>query len=227
MARDIEPTVFPVGTPDSIAEYGESPLVWGSCALPRSTHPKHGGPIAGCAHYESCIFKKDRPRNFGLYVELQSGANQQLVSSCFGYMGGYHDRANQQEASGEVIAIIADEGEFIEQTVRLSADPINCNKNGNMALVEKVVQVQVPKFPQPGEEGSPLSPKIHDTRSYAKRMIELRRQRHVDKKFGLSPESTVEDIAEQLETEPTAEPAKRGPGRPPKRAMNPSELGGS
>jgi hypothetical protein len=224
MAGTIEPTAQPVGTPDSIHAYGESPLKWGSCAEVNSIHPKFGGPIAGCPFHADCVFKKDRPRNCGVYVEIDSGANQQFISSCFGYMSGLHSRAMQQDKTGEVIAIIADEGEMIEETIRLSADPVNCNKNGNMALKEVVRQVVVPAFPQPGEEGSALSPKMKDTRSFAKRMIEMKRQQHIDKKLGIARTEGVEDISSLIDTEPTAAPAKRGPGRP-KKFIDPGELG--
>ena len=226
MSSQIEPTILPVGTPDAIVAYGESPLKWGSCAEQRSIHPKHGGPLVGCAFWDKCVFKKDRPRNAGVYIEIPEGANQQNITSCFGYMSNLHARAEQQEASGEVIAIIADEGEYIEQTVRLSADPVACNKNGNMQLKEEVRQVKVMPFPQPGEEGSALSPKAQDTKAFARRMIELKRQQHIDKKLGIARTGGAEDVSDLLDTEPAAAPAKRGPGRPPKRAIDPSEIGG-
>ena len=224
MAGTLEPSSRPVGTPEAIHDYGESPLTWGSCYQTNAIHPKFGGPISGCPYHSDCVFKRDRPRNCGVYVEIDSGANQQFVSSCFGYMGGLHQRAMNQEASGEVIAIIADEGEMIEETVRLSVDPVNCNKNGNMAMKEVVRQVVVPPFPQPGEEGSALSPKSQDTRSFARRMIEMKRQQHIDKKLGIARTEGIEDIPDILDTEPTAAPAKRGPGRP-KKFISPADLG--
>jgi len=224
-AGDVQDTVFPVGTPEAIVEFGENPFKWGSCYAPKSNHPKFGGPIAGCPYHDICVFKKDRPRNVGVYIEIPEGANQQLIQSCFGYMGAYHGRATQQEQSGEVIAIIADEGEFIEQTVRVSEDPIACNKNGNMRMKQEVRQVLVPKFPLPGEEGSAISPKAMDTKSYARRMIELKRQQHIDKKLGIARTEGVEDTPDVLDTEPTAAPAKRGPGRP-RKFIAPESLGG-
>ncbi len=221
----VEPTATPVGTPEAIAEYGESPFVWGSCSEQRSIHPKIGGPLAGCPFWSECVFKKDRPRNIGVYVETETGANQQRVSSCFGYMASLHPRFKHMEQSGELIAIIADEGDMIEETVVLSEDPVACNKNGNMRLKTVVRQIEVPKFPQPGEEGSKLPPKGVDTRTFARRAIELRRQQFVDRKMGIAREQGMEDIPDVLDTEPTAAPAKRGPGRPPKRTIDPSEIG--
>ena len=212
----LEPTATPVGTPEAIAAYGESPFKWGSCAEQRSIHPTLGGPLAGCPFWNECVFKKDRPRNVGVYIEIAEGANQQRVSSCFGYMANLHAREKQQESSGEVIAIIADEGQMIEEVVRLSADPVNCNKNGNMALREEIRQVVVPKFPQPGEEGSALSPKAQDSRGFARKMIELRRKQHVEKKLGIERTEGAEDEVPEV---------KRGPGRPPKRPMSPEEIG--
>ena len=48
-------------------------------------------------------------------------------------------------------------------------------------------------------------------------MIELRRQQHIEKKLGMDREEGAEDTVPQV--------VKRGPGRPPKKAIDPSEIG--
>ena len=214
----LEPIPTPVGSPDAIDAAGQSPFEWGSCYRQNATHPQLGGPIKGCAFHPVCPFPKDRPRNYGVYIETSDGAHTTNIVPCFGYMGAYEQRAKEQEASGEVVAIIAEEGDMVEQVVRLSADPINCNKNGNMQLVETVRQVKVPVFPAPGTEGSAIPPKDRDVREHARRMIALRRQSAIDKRLGVDTqtfstetnEGALDEAAEEVVT------PKRPVGRPRK-----------
>lgn len=192
----LEPSPLPTGTPDEIAGKGQSPARWGSCAPQNSSHPVHG-PVMGCPFYATCKFGRSGPVNKGVYLQVADGSSRQIETPCYDYMGSLLAREKDSELTGEVIAVIADEGEEIEVVRTVSADPVNCNKNGNMAMKQVKEVVKVKPFPRPGEEGSRIPPDETGTKDFVRKILSAQKQERLAERLGV-----------------TSEPKRRG--RPPK-----------
>lgn len=197
----LEPSPLPVGTPESIAAEGQDPARWGSCYPQGASHPSFG-TVMGCPFHRECIFGRKKPVNKGVYIQTADGSSRQVETSCFSYMGSLHAREKSMNETGEVIAVIADEGEEIETRVVLSADPIACNKNGNMALKEEVRIVKIRPFPMPGEEGSAIPPRASETKQFVQKMIEAKKIKDIQERLSLPKPVAAAPAAAKTTPEP-------------------------
>ena len=232
---------FPVGTLEEIQEAGLDPVKVSCCAKPID------GQVRGCAMEGLCRFdrknmggfKGQGPHYVGYRVmdpatgDLGTNQGSHL---CFAWIHGFQKRADfgaaarreSNGARGEVIRIIAQEGEEIPGGVRHNL-PIN-NKgevvNVMPEMVENlkrsdikfsllpneittgrqdfVVKEIVPRFKRLNEVGG---------ESFAQRISML------DWETDLEARERIDYAASPVRSAhpaPAAEPVKRGPGRPPK-----------
>lgn len=160
----------PIGTPEELQEAGISPLAAGSCS-------KHTAENIGCSYWSSCAFAQQAnggfrgqgPRNIGYYLKIQEGNKKEDWMACFQYMHALHPREQAQDRTGEVIAIVAQEGDLVTRAFMTPEEPIINNKNGNMRMKNVVETIKVPVFPRLKES----QPEIE----YERRLIANRKER--------------------------------------------------
>lgn len=150
----------PIGTLDELVQIGADPTRVPSCSKRMGAQ---AGGNRGCAFYRQCRFKPWRdqmqglkgPLNVGVEVVLaptDGGAHNQKQVECFTYYSAnYRARSRAAEDTGEIIRIVAYEGdgkEIAEWCTR-SLPPDAVNKNGR---VERYLHKhEVTPFVRPAE----------------------------------------------------------------------------
>ena len=207
-----------VGTPDELRLLNLPLTNWGSCA-PESTGVK------GCPDYHRCIFAQQAnggfrdkgPRNVGvLKVNNERGAAREDAVECFTYMRYMHDHT-RAENSVLSFAVIAQEGETIDEDVETPADPNN-TKTGNMKMKLTTRKLVIPPFPRPGMPGSKVAPQSVRAQATLKRHAErLAKQRQEEATTRSLAQSTPPPMPPNPEDEvyAAASPTEMVPGLPP------------
>ena len=168
----------------------------------------------------------------------ESSVRLEDIATCFSYVLTLQKRSDYGAAErrvsngkrGEIIEVIAQEGEYITSRYHLPVngkgqvinpmpemfEMLKENKIDFSTLPNEVavgpwkffeLRRVVPRFPRPGEPRGD---------SYAHRVA----QRHLDdqeKDRRFEPRTPVAAIEEPVDEVPVAEPIKRGPGRPPRK----------
>lgn len=219
----------PVGTPAELQVLNASLTNWASCAPPSEF-------VKGCPDYGRCIFAqgaeggfRDRgPHNVGvLKVNNERGTAREDAVECFTYMRYMHDH-NRTENSVLSFAVIAQEGEQIDEDIETPADPNN-TKSGNMKMKLETRKIVIPPFPRPGMPGSKIAPQGVRAQAtlqrHAERLAKQRREDAMTRSLAqpafpsnppeeaFAAESPTEMVASGLPHIPVI-PRKRG--RPPK-----------
>jgi len=149
----------PIGTLDELRKQGINPALVGSCARPSAG-------VRGCQHHENCIFRfrrfggfRDDPggaRNIGYFLQTHEGNKKEAVASCHFFMQRLYDRMRagerdrQDGKNGEIIQVIAQEGEIIHRQMTVNVNegklPVQPAK-----YEKKTFTGPVPAFPRPGQ----------------------------------------------------------------------------
>jgi hypothetical protein len=145
----------PIGTLDELRRENLNPALIGSCA------PSSPG-VRGCQSYPNCIFRFKKfggfrdfgAKNIGYFIQTHEGNKKEDEGSCHFFMQRLYDRMRagerdrQDGKAGEIIEVIAQEGEIIHRQVTV-------NVNENPALParyeKKTFTGPVSRFPRPGE----------------------------------------------------------------------------
>lgn len=156
MAQEVFPqSNEPIGTLDEIRELGLDPSRVGTCS-------KRAGKNVGCPWFNNCRFHQWRdglggrkgPLNVGVDVILgpiDGGAWDQKQMPCFQfYASGLAARAKNTDESGEVIRVIAYEGDDRELNERITVRE-NPNDPNDKRMLETVETRRVQVFPRPAQ----------------------------------------------------------------------------
>ena len=158
--ESLSDVIDPIGTLDELVEIGADPTRVRSCSKRTGTA---AGANKGCQFFRQCRFKPWRdqqdglkgPLNVGVEVILarvDGGKHGQKQVECFNYYAqNYRARARAAEDTGEVIRIIAYEGDGkkISEWCTRSLPPDTVNKNGK---IEPYLDVhEVHRFKRPAE----------------------------------------------------------------------------
>jgi hypothetical protein len=188
--------------------------------------------------YETCIFRHPDmggfrdlgPRNIGvLKINNETKAALEDVTQCFTYMHYMHDH-NRSENAAMSFAVIAHEGDTIQEDRTTPVDPNN-TRSGNMKMKVETLPVVIAKFPRPGMPGSKVEPQSVRAQAtmlrHAERMAAMRQNNAMLRNLGTIAEAsaqtaTVEPFAAASPTQMvgsdtlTAPSIPRRRGRPPK-----------
>lgn len=194
----------PMGTLDELRKEGIDPATVGSCS------PQHTG-VSGCPYYESCIFRFTRnggfrdhgPRNIGYFHQTHEERRVENFASCHLFMSRMRDRQqagerDQQDGKkGEIIEIIAQEGEVIHTQV-----VVNINEGTTLpARYEKQTKtIPVPHFPRPGER----QVIAYDTQVNDRRRLREMQRAEMATGLPIEPPRRI-DPKEEIEQPPVAE----------------------
>jgi hypothetical protein len=149
----------PIGTLDEIKALGMDPRKVGSCSL------RTGGVDSntGCPWFKQCRFHQWRdgvggrkgPLNIGVDImlgQVDGGAWDQKQMACFQYYSsGLALRAKNTDRTGEVIRIIAYEGDDKELSERISKRENPADPN-DKRMVSTVENRTVQPFPRPATQ---------------------------------------------------------------------------
>lgn len=154
----------PVGTLEELREQGMDPTKFGSCSQ-RSPQNK------GCPWFKFCRFRDHRdqvggkrgPANFGVRIilsQIEGSAADEKIMPCFDYYySGLYQRQRQSAETGEVIKILAMEGEprliKSRKTVRSHPKPVpgclSCAEGKCYLREDAFDEVPVPPFERAGK----------------------------------------------------------------------------
>jgi hypothetical protein len=155
--------VGPIGTLVELLEVGGNPKLTQTCSVP--TGPQAGGN-KGCPWGEKhCRFHPWRnqsnglkgPLNVGVEIMLSrddGGAHNQMQMSCFDYYAAnMHRRKSAGEHSGELVRIVAYEGDgkMIREYESRAIDPKATVVGGSKEIVRYINEHPVWPFPRPKE----------------------------------------------------------------------------
>ena len=159
--ESLREAVGPIGTLEELVQIGADPKRIESCS--RRTGRSAGGN-RGCPWFDKCRFTAWRdkvnglkgPLNVGVEVmlsQLDGGAHNQFQISCFDYYATHlHERKRQGEDSGELVRIVAYEGDGKEIREWESKHVPDPNVQGGGRKVERYIkQHAVTPFPRPAE----------------------------------------------------------------------------
>lgn len=151
----------PLGTPDELRKEGLSLTLVGSCAPPDKMTR-----TLGCQYYEQCIFRYRKnggfrdagPKNIGYFHQTHEGTQIENEGSCHFFMARLYDRqwAGERDRrdglNGEIIEIIAQEGETIHKRVIVNVNaPPYVEKAGPPEYKKTTITGPVKRFLRPGE----------------------------------------------------------------------------
>ena len=149
---------YPQGTLAEIDAEGLPRNTTGSCSAPTKEN-------LGCAWFGECRFREYKgtkgPVNVAIYTELaesEGGNNAIREAACHEYYsGGYSKRAENARKSGEIILVVAVEGDgklikirgTEKEHVKRDPDCIACAKNQCNRMVDVFDERKVTPFPRP------------------------------------------------------------------------------
>ena len=156
-----EESYTPVGSVEAVRKAGKNLRAVPTCAVGGEEH----GELRGCRFGKECAqgmfglpenggfgpkspqpdTPGTRPHYIGFYHATKEGLEHADVAPCFTFMNGLWDRYLNQDRTGELIEIIAQEGETIMRTDRGSNQP--GATAGDQTIWEEDVEVVVPTFP--------------------------------------------------------------------------------
>lgn len=211
--------LFPTGTPAELKKLGHNLREVHSCAIPED------GRIRGCPFAFDCALRKfgnpdeggfgppdvepgtpgQGPRNVGYFLQTQEGSSMEDYMRCSAYMTVLFNREQKQDETGEVIMVIAQEGERIETIKTVPVDPVLCNKNGNMTMKTYTEVIEVPKHARPGEVDIRQGVR---TKMRKDRMEIMRRRRR--ERAGFVADTTETDDDARTERDDPPPPARNG-----------------
>lgn len=200
----------PVGTVEEIRKLNLDPKSVGTCA-------PLGKGTRGCAYYEECPFHRTKwggfkdhgPRNVGYFLQTTDFKRVEGIVSCYRFvstlLGRMKDgnRAREDGKNGEIIRIIAQEGEKIAAKYQVRTNLDRPNDPPKFEWFKGMIEV--PKFPRPGEGAG-----IDQDDLIRKRMM-LRMELEDDNAVGLPQGIVADDDNEPLPGESVqVEPAPEG-----------------
>jgi len=165
----------------------------------------------GCPHYNECIFgfRNKGPKNIGVFIKLASGVKAEKPMACFAFMSGLYSRYKHQEAGGEIIQPVADEGEKITVVRQVPEQPGGGPTGKNMRIKTDIEEYTIQPFPRPGEEGSKVSPDYNIQQRMETRMKAKLRAERDAYRAGIRPEEPAPQESD-AEEQPEKEKAKAG-----------------
>ena len=195
---------LPVGTKDEVLALGQSLAKWATCSE-RDPNLKS----RGCIHFPECIFafKNSGPKNVGVYIKADTGASVERSMPCHVYMETLHKRSLSGDESGEVIAVVAHEGEAIEVKETVSAEP---RSKTDFRVKTTTKSQNIAPFPRPGEDGSLMGPEFLATMKIEARLKDKARVMKMLHQQGIS-------VADLAAAERTTSGKETPPAGPPKR----------
>ena len=161
---DLSGSEKPVGTLDELNDLGMDNTRFGSCSMRTNSNK-------GCPWFRQCRFRDFRdhvgnklaPANVAVRIVLSpvdGGAADTKIMPCFDYYGsGLHNRQRQSSETGEIIKVIAFEGDGKKVRSRITARAhpkpvpgcLSCAKGECYKRAPGVDEGEVPKFPRPRE----------------------------------------------------------------------------
>jgi hypothetical protein len=169
--------------------------VWTEC---RFDHKKFGG------------FKGEGPRNVGYFIQTHEGNKKEDFCSCYSFVSSLQARMDsgisQRQAgrNGEIIRIVAQEGEKITTRIQVPVD--ERDKNDKREYQYKVKSVTVPAFQRPAQNER----LTYDQELAARQADREKRDREIEDAMYDNPER-IDSSKGAAAFEPTAEPVKKGP----------------
>lgn len=149
---------IPIGSIEEAEREGLDVSVYPTCARPQ---PHRG--IRGCDWFDKCVVAakgKSGPRNYGVEAILgaaQGGGFSKFNTNCMWIA----DHETMYSKNGGALKVIAAEGEKYETGESVSVDPLTnnpCHQKAPNATRRKIrVEVEVPKYPRPGENPALLT----------------------------------------------------------------------
>lgn len=194
---------LPVGIKKEIEALGQTLDKWGSCS-PRDPGLKN----RGCNHFVECIFgfkAVDGPHNVGVYIKSDTGASVEREMPCHVYMETLHRRAMESGETGEVIAVVAHEGDTIEVIEEVPKTP---RSKDDARMKRTTIQHTIKPFPRPGQEGSAMGPEFMSRQKIEARLKDRTRILRQLKAEGIDPAELVG--SGKASEEKAAVPSKRG-----------------